>query len=537
MNEVQLFVIVKNISTHEQTDNSYLGVNEYIGLEYINAYLNENHICSSVTIVKTQQISSIVSYVHTDCKIAGFCLYVDIVHDVLLAANLLRHARPDLHIVLGGPQVVGFEKQILIENSSIDSIITGEGEETFLELSRRVFNHLSLQDCLGTTYRNENNIICQNQRRSQIVNLDRLPFPSRRIFETARQDFILICGSRGCRGSCSFCEEISFKRIFKKPHVRHRNAKSIVDEIEGLQQQYSIRSFRFTDPTFDDMDDYGNKKAEDVFDEIEKRKLIVRLHVFSRAELNTPDNCSYLQKASKNGLECVYVGVESGNQQDLQLYHKIASVNQSLEAIKTIKENGIHAAFGFIMFNPYSTLQTLYENAEFLHQSGLGHVFYLFQTRLEVLAQTPIRHRIENDGLMDKRLSYKATYYSYRFQNPVIRDVFDAVKYAYQKTPLYYMDTTLAMDRIWARRMFSNTKEYSRLMGLYKQINDINHENNEKNYMVMMRILDMFENGAALKQVNEYTRQMNLEKYHDTIETLYTKIRILIQKMELLYLK
>ena len=63
---------------------------------------------------------------------------------------------------------------------------------------------------------------------------------------------------------------------------------------------------------------------------------------------------------------------------DLKVYGKRARVEDNLLAIEGLKKSNISTMFGFINFNPYSTYDSLKENAKFLKDTDLGHNFRLY---------------------------------------------------------------------------------------------------------------------------------------------------------------
>jgi hypothetical protein len=70
---------------------------------------------------------------------------------------------------------------------------------------------------------------------------------------------------------------------------------------------------------------------------------------------------------------------------------------------------------GFIMFNPYSTIEQLAESAHFLHDIGELYRVYPLTRSLSVFPGTPIAKQLVADGLLE-RVSYLegAGGYSYR---------------------------------------------------------------------------------------------------------------------------
>src|SRR5207245_5245859 len=66
------------------------------------------------------------------------------------------------------------------------------------------------------------------------------------------------------------------------------------------------------------------------------------------------------------GLYLVYMGLESGNDEGLSALNKRITVEQNLTAVATLKRLGIDFAFGFMLFEPSTTFQTVRQDLQFL---------------------------------------------------------------------------------------------------------------------------------------------------------------------------
>ena len=309
--------------------------------------------------------------------------------------------------------------------------------------------------------------------------------------------------------------------------VRLRSAKNIVDEMEFLYHKYKNNSFRFTDPTFEDPGEQGVQKASEVFREIKKRNLSVSMHVFSRVENVIKLNDQYFQQGYDAGLDCIYVGIESGNAEDLKLYNKPTTVQNNQKALQIIRRNHIHASFGFINFNPYSTYERLIQNAEFLYHSGLGHVFYLYQTRLEVLPTVPIKTKLIRENLMAPGANYKTDFYDYKFADPQMGVFFRAVKAAYPKTPIYYMDTLCGIYRSWFKRRNQDDQE---LNSIFKELETMQNTLRDINHELFSNMLEMHRKGCDYNEFLAYIQGHPIDNYHEDYEKLYKKINIRVKK-------
>ncbi len=83
---VLLTIVVKNLLSNTENaalENEYLGVNEYVGLEYINAHLIKNGVPSNICILPIAQFNSITAHIPSEHTLVCFSMYVDIVEPVL----------------------------------------------------------------------------------------------------------------------------------------------------------------------------------------------------------------------------------------------------------------------------------------------------------------------------------------------------------------------------------------------------------------------------------------------------------------------
>ena len=98
-------------------------------------------------------------------------------NETLKICEILKMVKPDLKIILGGPEVSFDGKDILKDHPFIDFIVYGEGEKSFKELIKIFLD--GKQDysrIKGIIYRVGHNII-QNPPMPLIKELDSIPSP------------------------------------------------------------------------------------------------------------------------------------------------------------------------------------------------------------------------------------------------------------------------------------------------------------------------------------------------------------------------
>jgi hypothetical protein len=279
---------------------------------------------------------------------------------------------------------------------ALDSAVRGEGEETVVELATRLRGDMPLDGCQGVTFRRGAQII-DNVDRPLIANLDTLPFPQRG--EAAKHlKFLRISSIRGCMGRCSFCDGADGTRQ-PGPRVRTRLIASLLDEMEELIARYHTNCFEIMDSSFEDPLTPGHQRIRELVESIAQRQLDVRYVLQFRTETFVEHDAALLRQLQQSGMEAVFLGLEAGNVEDLRLFRKRATLQDHRRSLRLFRELDIHVLLGFINFTPYSTVERLRANVDFLHQEGLAYNLEAFCSRLEIYLGTPILASLRRDGL------------------------------------------------------------------------------------------------------------------------------------------
>jgi hypothetical protein len=123
------------------------------------------------------------------------------------------------------------------------------------------------------------------------------------------------------------------------------------------------------------------------------------------------------------GLYMVYLGLESGNATGLRTLNKGLVLEDSLRAVATLKEIGVLVGYGFMLFDPSSTFESVRANMAFLRQiTGDGATAALF-CRMLPYAGTPIETRLAQEG----RLHGTVVNPDYDFLDTGMDEFFDAL--------------------------------------------------------------------------------------------------------------
>jgi radical SAM superfamily enzyme YgiQ (UPF0313 family) len=289
----------------------------------------------------------------------------------------LRKSIPDAHINLYGHFPTFASRELLTNYPFIDSVTIGEPEATFLELSDAVINNKDTSDLYkidGLAFTSINSKVegdvlkpdvILNKPRRPVSNLDKLPFPYRNGFELTKKRGIstYILASRGCYGKCTFCYLDNF--YGEESSWRGRSPENVFNEIYDIYENLEERYFYFADANFFGPGKKGKERACELANLIMDKGLNIKFGIECRSNDIEDKTIGILVRA---GLKDVFLGVESGSQRSLDKFRKFIKVEDNKMAINTLRRYGIEPNYGFIMFEPDSTLADVRENYEFLKE-------------------------------------------------------------------------------------------------------------------------------------------------------------------------
>jgi radical SAM superfamily enzyme YgiQ (UPF0313 family) len=334
------------------------------------------------------------------------------------ACNVVKAAKeinPNCFTVFGGPHPTVFAKQTLRECSSLDIVVRGEGEISFVNLINNIDN---LSIAKGITYR-EGSKIVENEDEKQIENLDDLPIPAFELLpmekytvkdkipgldpqgkKIHRQATISSC--RGCPYNCNFCSS----RVHWGKKWRSKSAKRIIEEIKILKAKYNVNVFDFVDDTF-----AVNKK---LLKEICNEMIIEELDVFwscgTRVEIINKELLTLMKKANCYGFA---FGIESGVQKSLDFLNKGITVEMAKKTVETVIKLGFYVNSNFIIGIPGETKDDINTTIKFANNLNLNFVSFSLLTPMP--GTFIYEYAIKNDLLLTTDWS------KYTWYNPVMK--------------------------------------------------------------------------------------------------------------------
>ncbi len=333
--------------------------------------------------------------------------------DSFETAAAAKKALPASTVVYGGPHATFTAEDTLKNISSIDAVVRGEGELTFLELVRAIEAKTGFKNVEGISYREEGEIF-HNDDRPLIENIDALPWPARHLLDMKKYDnnlfgipAITVMTSRGCPMKCVFC---SAGAMWGNKY-RRRTPKNVADEIEYLKREYGVKAIWF----FDDTMTLNRKHIDGLIREFSRRRFDISWYCGIR--LDTVDR-ELLKNMRKAGCIHISFGVESGSQRVLDRINKKITLSQLDNVVKWSKEFGIYTKSFFMFGLPEETYEEAKKTVELIKKYEGIVDFIAISGGTSIVPGTELeRFAIQNRYLPDN-FSWAKPFYEY--QNPTI---------------------------------------------------------------------------------------------------------------------
>lgn len=344
------------------------------------------------------------------------CLGITAMHQhkdsVMETVRAVRKARPNLPIVLGGYLPTLATELFLKACPEISLVVRGEGEAVTRDVFGRLDSGQDWHDAPGVAFLDGDRVII-NQPPPLIKDLNTLPFPARDALKQKHRSVMtqaLIAGSRGCYNNCTFCSINSFYAVSGGHAPRFRSPGNFVDEIESVIEETGHRDFEFIDDDFVGPGDKSQARVVQIAQEIIDRGVKIKFNTQARADEMNEETLKTLKRA---GLMCLFLGIESGVQRQLDTYGKHITVEQNRHAIEICHNAGVRVEPGFIMFDPYATIDEVQENMRFVKETGLYHG-PVPMSKVRLYHGVPLVDKIREDGLLIE----DGLNLDYRFKDP-----------------------------------------------------------------------------------------------------------------------
>lgn len=419
-------------------------INEPIGICSIASYVKK-HAAFKVQIdfgffplTKEPSIMHLATYdvIGFSTKIGSLNKITEFYEKILL---LPVNSRPS---IVFGDLLATFATEQILEIFPQVICVVGEGEASFVSLLEAILEAKQLNIELASVLvkRDVPNIAfmfgdkCFHSKRL-LMNLSDCPSPVREFSKQIAEQGGIIRGesSRGCAwGRCSFCA-IQHKYC-NETKWRPLSIERIVDELKEMSA-IGVKSPFYTD---EDFIGHDYKRAIELSKAIINGKNTGNIDhemnfyvdmrvdsILAKGSLGNPSGKEVLEHLKASGLREVFIGIESGSNEQVKRYKKSSTALKNEKALYLLKSLGISFDIGFIMFDPEMTISELSANIDFLFNTGLNYHDARMTKSLRIEPGTPIVKSYEEKDMITGKLNVNQLTYPYKWNNADVQEVYE----------------------------------------------------------------------------------------------------------------
>ncbi|MTH54297.1 DUF4080 domain-containing protein [Bacillus mangrovi] len=280
--------------------------------------------------IKDPAINIVSDLMKRNPDVIGFSCYIWNIEETIKVIGMLKKIRPELVIVLGGPEVAYDAAEWMERIPGADYIVLGEGEQTFKQLLQAIEQNLPVSTVKGVVYREDGKTRVQPQGNKLV--LKELPSPYRfeEDLESLSKRVTYIETSRGCPFSCQFC--LSSIEV----GVRYFDREKIKDDIRFLMAN-GAKTIKFVDRTFNISRSYAMEMFQFLIDE-HRPGTVFQFEI--TADIMRPEVIQFLNDHAPVGLFRFEIGVQSTNDETNDLVMRRQNFSKLARTVTMVKDGG-----------------------------------------------------------------------------------------------------------------------------------------------------------------------------------------------------
>ena len=285
--------------------------------------------------------------------IVGLSCYVWNIETLMAASRHIKRLRPEVRIVLGGPEVGPVARSVLEHNPSIDCVVKSEGELVFNEIVDTWKGGGAIATVKGICFRRESDVF-ETEDAKLLHDLNHLASPLQMLEGDPKGRIICIETQRGCVFRCNFC--------FEGKDLSIRNRRFDLDRVKDgilFWLQQDISWIYLMDPVFN----LNAARAKEICRFValhNTRRIPVHAEVW--AEFIDEEMARLMHAANFGFLE---VGLQTTDEKVLVTVERRLKLARFLEGIAHLKRFGIPLQVQLIYGLPGETRATFRASLNF----------------------------------------------------------------------------------------------------------------------------------------------------------------------------
>jgi len=284
----------------------------------------------------------------------------EMLYDIMHLGPKIKEELPDCLLIVGGNHAT-LEPDSVLNESYVDYIVRGEGEEVLLEICNIIDKAKAKTQKKEQINKLKN--INKNPTRP-FLDVNKLAPPDYELCELKKYTQFHMGTTRGCPGECSFCGNVELWGINGKPCIRPYNVEKTIELFKELIEKYGIKVFNISD------DDFlvFRRRCLEVCNFLQKRhKGDISFMALARADYIV-NNEMCVKPLKKAGCHTIQMGIESGSQRVLNFLNKNISIATQAKSIEICKKAGLIVDASFMIGLPTETVSELMMTKRFIEK-------------------------------------------------------------------------------------------------------------------------------------------------------------------------
>jgi len=265
-----------------------------------------------------------------DIDVLGFACYIWNIEMTLHVVDMVKAVRPDIKIVLGGPEVSFTADELLERCPNIDYIVQGEGEEAFHALVTALqLGNDGLNPVIPGVRGRRNGSILGSAEAVEVRDLSSIPFPyTEEDMDDLEHKIIYYESSRGCPFSCQYCLSGN------KNTVRFFPQERTLEELQWFID-HGVKQVKFVDRTFN----CAPKHHRPLMEFMRDTETDMNYHLEMEPELMTEWETNILCETPPGRIQ-IEVGVQSTHKKTLDAINRYNDWPYIQKSIRPIIQAG-----------------------------------------------------------------------------------------------------------------------------------------------------------------------------------------------------
>lgn len=285
-------------------------------------------------------------------EVVAFSVYLWNRRETLDLVDALSVARPELRIILGGPEVSFAGEELLIRHSGITALVRGEGEEPLRALLSS-WQPERQPGVIPRTIMRVGEELINGPDSPPLQELDSIPSPFQSELTDMQRGFVYYETSRGCPFHCSFCLSS------RDNQIRSYSMQRIKSDLFLLMQK-GVAKIKLVDRTFN----FDANRAREIFSFILEHNRSTHFHFEIAGHLLDEATLELLDQAPQEMFQ-FEIGVQSTLESTLDAIGRKVNMKKLEENIRRLRQsNRIHIHLDLVAGLPGDNYQNFLKSID-----------------------------------------------------------------------------------------------------------------------------------------------------------------------------